>query len=445
MSQDSDKRLQLATAIVKTLHAAGHDAYFAGGCVRDKILGSPAKDYDIATSARPSDIQKLFPKTIPVGVQFGVILVVESGIPFEVATFRTEGKYEDGRRPKSVNFTDVQNDAKRRDFTVNGLYYDLRSQKVLDFVGGEADLKKKLIRSIGKAEDRFLEDHLRMLRAARFAVQLGFSLDPETEQAIKKHAPLIAKVSQERIREEFSKLLLSPTPALGIRLLDELGLLQHFLPELLVLKGVEQPAEYHPEGDVFVHTLLLLEGLPRYSPLELALGCLFHDIAKPATFERAEDRIRFHGHDRVGEEMTRKILKRLTYSNDQIDIVCVLVRDHLKFKDAFQMRQSTLKRFLGQDHFEWHLELHRLDCMASHKDLKAYEFCKKKYEEFQQLPPPPLRLIGGEDLAKMGYVPGPQMGKILRAVEDAILEGDVLTRDQALSFVKEKFPLIGKK
>ncbi|MEZ4749259.1 MAG: CCA tRNA nucleotidyltransferase [Bdellovibrionota bacterium] len=445
MPQDPDNQLQLATGIVEALHRAGHDAYFAGGCVRDKLLGTAAKDYDIATSARPSDIQKLFPKTIPVGVQFGVILVIESGTPFEVATFRTEGDYQDGRRPKKVSFTDVRSDAKRRDFTVNGLYYDLRTQKVLDFVGGEADLKKKIIRSIGKAEDRFLEDHLRMLRAARFAVQLGFSLEAETEAAIKAHAPLIAKVSQERIREEFSKLLISPSPAEGIRLLDKLGLLEHFLPEILVLKGVEQPAQYHPEGDVFVHTLMLLEGMAPHAPLELALGCLFHDIAKPATFERAADRIRFHGHDRVGEEMTRKILKRMTYPNDQIDLVCALVRDHLKFKDAFQMRQSTLKRFLLQDRFDLHLELHRLDCLASHKDLTAYEHCKKKYEEFQQLPPPPLRLIGGEDLTKMGYVPGPQMGKILRAVEDAILEGDVLTREEALSFVKEKFPLIGKK
>ncbi|MCB0418777.1 MAG: CCA tRNA nucleotidyltransferase [Bdellovibrionales bacterium] len=445
MSQDSDKTLQLATEIVERLHKAGHDAYFAGGCVRDKLLGLPAKDYDIATSARPSDIQKLFPKTIPVGVQFGVILVVESGIPFEVATFRTEGNYEDGRRPQKVSFTDVQSDAKRRDFTVNGLYYDLRTKKVLDFVGGEKDLQQKLIRSIGKAEDRFLEDHLRMLRAARFAVQLGFSLDPETETAITKHAALIGKVSQERIREEFSKLLISPSPAVGIRLLDKLGLLKHFLPEVLVLKGVEQPAQYHPEGDVFVHTLMLLEGMGPNPPLELALGCLFHDIAKPATFERAEDRIRFHGHDRVGEEMTRKILKRLTYSNDQIDLVCALVRDHLKFKDAFQMRQSTLRRFLSEERFDLHLELHRLDCLASHKDLQAYEFCKKKYEEFKQLPPPPLRLINGEDLTKMGYLPGPSMGKILRAVEDAILEGDVLTREAALSFVKANFPRDDKK
>ncbi len=431
----------IAYSIIDRLRAKGFEAYLAGGCVRDTLLGVAPKDYDIATSAKPEEIQKLFKKTIPVGVQFGVILVIEVGTPFEVATFRKEEDYQDGRRPEKVEFTNLEQDARRRDFTVNGLYFDTDQKQVIDFVGGEVDIKRRVIRSIGNAETRFLEDHLRMLRAVRFSVQLGFEMDSEVVEAIRKHHALLKKVSQERIREEFSKILISSQPARGVRLLDELGLLQHFLPEVLTLKGVAQPVQYHPEGDVFVHTLLLLEGLKPGAPLELALGCLLHDIAKPATYEEAADRIRFHGHDRIGAEMTEKIMKRMTYSRAQIDLVSALVRDHLKFKDAFQMRQSTLRRFLGQDRFDLHLELHRLDCLASHKDLGAYAFCDGKLKEFAALPPPPSRILTGKDLGKMGYVAGPDMGKILRAVEDAVLEGEIHTKAQATAFVKKTFPL----
>lgn len=432
-----EKRV-LAEKIVTTLRKAGHEAYFAGGSVRDALRGETPKDFDIATSAKPEQTQKLFSKTIPVGVQFGVMIVVEEGVSFEVATFRSETGYVDGRHPTSVTFSSLEEDAKRRDFTVNGLYFDPATKKVIDFVQGEADIKAKIIRTIGSAEERFLEDHLRMMRAIRFSVQLGFEIEKNTLDTIKKHHALIKKVSVERIREEFSKILTSKEPSRGIRLLDSTGLLQHFLPEMEVMKGVEQPMEYHPEGDVFIHTMMLVDGL-KEAPVELALGCLLHDVAKPATFVRAADRIRFHGHDTIGAEMTEKIMKRLTYSNDQTELVCDLVREHLRFKDAFNMRTSTLKRFLSLPRFDLHLELHRLDCLASHKKLEAYDFCKQKYEEFLKLPPPPLRLINGQDLIAAGFKPGPKFTDILRGVEDAILEGTVKTREEALTYLKENF------
>lgn len=405
--------------------------------MRDKLRGVPAKDFDIATSALPDQVQKLFPRTVPVGVQFGVVIVVEEGENYEVATFRTEGGYQDGRHPTKVEFSNVEEDARRRDFTVNGLYFDVKNQKVLDFVGGEEDLKKKVLRTIGDPEARFLEDHLRMLRAVRFAVQLGFTVAPETLEAVRKHAPKIAKVSAERIRDELTKILTSPEPARGVRELDALGLLKVFLPEAEKMKGVEQPAEYHPEGDVFIHTMMLLDGL-RNAPVELAMGCLLHDIAKPDTFERAADRIRFHGHDKIGAEKSEVICKRLAFSNEQTKVICDLVAEHLRFKDVFNMRVATLKRFLTIPHFDLHMELHRLDCMASHKKMDAYDFCKGKLAELAKEPPPPSRLINGSDLILMGYRPGRELGEILREVEDAVLEGVVHTKEEALEFVKKK-------
>lgn len=439
MAITPEEKERVASHIIETLHRSGHEALLAGGCVRDRLRGVTPKDFDIATSATPDEVQKLFAKTVPVGAHFGVVLVVEGGAAFEVATFRAEGGYQDGRRPTEVAFTGVEEDAVRRDFTVNGLYYDIRTKKVLDFVGGQADLKKRLIRTIGDPATRFEEDHLRLMRAARFAVQLGFSLDPPVEAAMKRLAPLIKKVSLERIREELSKILTSPRPADGVRLLDRTGLLPHLLPEVEALKGVEQPSEFHPEGDVFVHTLLLLDGMAE-PPLELALGGLFHDIAKPATFERARDRIRFHGHDKKGAEMTRAILKRLTYPNHVVDLVCSLVAEHLRFKDAFSMRESTLRRFLSLERFDLHLELHRLDCLASHKRLEAWEFCRAKLAQFEAEPRPPERLISGTDLIGMGYAPGKHMGEILKSLGDAILEGEVKTKEEALAWVKKQFP-----
>lgn len=428
----------IARQIVQKLRSQNHQAYFAGGCVRDKLRGIPPKDYDIATSASPESIQQLFKRTIPVGIQFGVILVLEEGITFEVATFRSEGAYSDGRRPDSVSFTSVEQDAKRRDFTVNGLYFDPEKNMILDFVGGERDIGAKIIQTIGDPEDRFLEDHLRMLRAVRFSVQLGFALEQRTLEAVKRHAKLIGKVSAERIRDEFCKILTSANPAQGMRLLDSTGLITHFLPEMETLKGVEQPPEYHPEGDVFVHTLLLLEALSS-APMELAMGALLHDIAKPATFVRAVDRIRFHGHDKLGAEMTKKICKRLAFPNSQTDLISALVAEHLRFKDAFQMKKSTLRRFFALDRFDLHLELHRLDCLASHKNLDAYEYCRKKLAEFSALPAPPEKLITGADLLELGFKPGREMGEILRSVEDAILEGMLHTKEEAIDYVQKNY------
>lgn len=429
---DKEKR---AVQIIDRLIAGGHQAVLAGGCVRDRLRGVPPKDYDIATSAKPEQVQKLFNKTIPVGAAFGVIIVMEENDAFEVATFRHDGPYKDGRHPESVSFGSLEEDALRRDFTVNGLFFDTKKNQILDFVKGEDDLKKKLIRAIGDPKKRFEEDHLRMLRAIRFAVQLEFEIDPPTLKVIKELAPLLAKVSKERIRDEFSKILTSSNPARGVRLLDETRLIEHIIPEVDTLKGVEQPMEFHPEGDVWIHTLMLLENL-KHPELELGLGALLHDIAKPETFVRAADRIRFHGHDLIGAEKSEKILKRLCYSNEQTDLVVSLVREHLRFKDAFNMRVATLKRFLSLERFDLHLGLHRVDCLASHGDLRAHQFCTEKYEEFKKLPPPPLRLVTGNDLIKMGLKPSPQFSEILRKVEDAILEGTVSTKEQGLELVK---------
>ncbi len=427
-----------AEAVVRALRQAGHQAYLAGGCVRDRVRAVSPKDFDIATSALPEQVAALFPKTVPVGIQFGVILVLSDGMPFEVATFRSEAGYVDGRRPTQVAFSTVQEDAKRRDFTVNGLYFDVDSSEILDFVGGKADIAAKVVRTIGDPDARFMEDHLRLLRAVRFAVQLEFEIDPKTFEAVCRHADKITRVSQERIRDELTKTLTSPQPARGLRLLDQSGLLRQILPEIERMKGVEQPMQYHPEGDVYVHTMMLMDGLAN-APVELAMGALLHDVAKPDTFVRATDRIRFHGHDTLGAEMAKAICKRLCFSNDQTELISALVNEHLRFKDAFSMKVSTLKRFLSLPRFDWHLELHRLDCLASHGKLDAYHFCKEKYEALLKEPPPPSKLVSGKDLIELGFKPGPEFTSILRAVEDGVLEGTLQTREQALAFVASQF------
>ncbi len=428
----------VAFEVLSQLKNRGFQAYFAGGCVRDRLLGKEPKDYDIATSATPEQVRSVFERTVPVGAHFGVTLVVEKGQSFEVATFRNDGAYVDGRRPESIVFSSVEEDARRRDFTVNGLYWDGVSEEPLDLVEGRADLKKKVLRTIGDPEKRFLEDHLRLLRVVRFAVQLGFEIESSSFEAANKHAPLIGSTSHERIRDELTKILTSPQPARGVRLLDEIGLLKEVLPEIVTMKGVEQPSEYHPEGDVYVHTLLLLEQLSD-APSELAWGALLHDVAKPATFERAADRIRFHGHDVIGAQMADGILRRLAFSNDSRELICSLVLEHLRFKDAKNMKLSTLKRFFSLDRFDLHLALHKIDCMASHKDLSALQFCESKLAEFSKEPPPPLRLVKGADLMALGYRPGPEFSKILRAVEDAILEGQVKTKEEGIEFVLKRF------
>ncbi len=429
-----------AQSILKRLKESGFEAYLVGGCVRDFFLGITPKDYDIATSAHPDQVEALFSHTVPVGAEFGVQLVVEHGNAFQVATFRTEGGYQDGRHPTHVVFASAKEDARRRDFTMNALYYDPTTDTLLDFFGGEADITRKNIQTIGDPTDRFCEDYLRLLRAVRFSTQLSFTIAAETFSAIAPLASKITRISSERIRDELSRILVSQNPERGITLLDESTLLQHILPEVITLKGVEQPMQYHPEGDVFVHTMLLMKGLS-HPPLALALGCLLHDIAKPQTFERAPDRIRFHGHDRLGAQITETILRRLAYPKELIGLVCRLVADHLKFKDAKNMRGSTLKRFVGQDRFDLHLELHRLDCLASHGDLTAYTFCKSHYEDFQKEKPTLRTLLTGQDLIRLGYKPGPSYSAMLKRVEDAQLEGRVVTVADALDLIQRQFPV----
>ncbi len=429
-----------ALLLARRLREAGYESYLVGGCVRDALMGIRPKDYDIATSALPGEVMGLFKKTIPVGAQFGVVIVRFRGQNYEVATFREEWGYEDGRRPDGVRFTTARQDAKRRDFTINGLFYDPVEDKVIDHVGGQRDLERGVIRAIGDPDARFDEDKLRMLRAVRFYARLGFGIEKKTAAAIRQRAGEINQVSAERVGEEIGRVLTQGGAAGGIRMMDELLLLEQVLPEVKAMRGVEQPAAFHPEGDVFEHTMIMLESMkPRYgSRIEFAMAVLLHDVGKPPTFE-VSDRIRFNGHASVGERMAAKIMRRLRYPNEKISIVKELVRDHLKFIDVPRMRPSTLKRFLRADHFDLHLELHRLDCLASHGDLSNYRLCRSALREMKddvkKLRPP--RLISGDDLIDMGLAPGPDFKLILTAVEDAQLEGRITTRDEALNFARD--------
>jgi putative nucleotidyltransferase with HDIG domain len=426
-----------ALDILRELRAHGFEAYFVGGCVRDLLLKKAPKDFDIATSATPPQVQKLFPKTVPVGAQFGVMLVVKGDHPFEVATFRADKGYQDGRRPTAVAFTNAKEDAVRRDFTVNGLFMDPLGKKVLDWVEGKKDLKRKLIRAIGDPRKRFSEDKLRMLRAVRFASVLGFKIEPRTLAALKKFAPQIKTVSNERVRDELVKMFTGPRPALALELLDKSGLLKHVLPEVEKMKGVQQPKAYHPEGDVFKHTKLLLEQLSN-ADLTLAFGALLHDVGKPPTFRRA-DRIRFNGHESVGARMTEDILTRLRFSNEDKARIVACVEGHMRFKDVKQMKVSTLKKMMQRETYETELEQHRIDCLASHGDLSNWKFLKKKAKELSRDQIRPEPLLRGQDLIEMGYKPGPQMGQILRALEEAQLEGKVQTADEARSWARSSY------
>lgn len=425
----------LAIQIVQTLRKNGHEAYFVGGSVRDLLLKKGAKDFDIATDAVPERVQKLFPRTVAVGAQFGVVVVVQGGENFEVATFRADKGYQDGRRPTSVEFTNAKEDAIRRDFTVNGLFYDPLTKKVHDWVGGKGDLKKKVIRAIGDPARRFEEDKLRMLRAVRFAATLGFKIEAKTFAAVKKRAKKIHEVSHERVRDELAKIFAGPDPARGLDLLDKSGLLQEVLPEVARMKGVQQPKQYHPEGDVFKHTRLLLSQLKNADPV-LAWGCLLHDVGKPPTFKRL-DRIRFNGHDVVGARMTEEILTRLRFPNDFKEKVVACVEGHMRFKDVKQMRESTLKKFLQRPTFETELEQHRIDCRASHGDLSNWRFLRKKIQDLSAEDIRPTPLLNGRDLMAMGFNEGPRIGQALRALEDAQLEGRVRTRGEAEDFVRK--------
>lgn len=433
---------EAAERIVRRLRAAGHQALFAGGCVRDRLLGRPLKDVDIATDAPPERVQELFARTQAVGAHFGVVLVVEEGRPFEVATFRADGPYRDGRHPESVAYTDAQGDARRRDFTVNGLFYDPVEGRILDFVGGQADLAARLIRAIGDPRQRFEEDHLRLLRAVRFAAALEFEIEPETWQALAAMAPLIHRVSAERIREELIKIFVAPSRLRGLDLLSASGLLRELLPEVEALKGVEQPPDHHPEGDVWIHTRLVLAALPaeEVAP-ELALAALLHDIGKPPCFSRGQDgRIRFHNHENVGAEMAEALLRRLRCSNDHIEAVCEMVRMHMAFKDAPNMRLSRLRRFMARPTFPLELELHRADCLGCHADLGIYEFLRAKRAEFEAEPLVPPRLVTGQDLLDRGWTPGPVFREVLDRIQTLQLEGELNAREDALAWLDREYP-----
>jgi putative nucleotidyltransferase with HDIG domain len=430
----------LAHQVAGTLRQAGYQAYLVGGCVRDLLLGLEPKDFDVSTDAPPDRILTLFPRSSQVGAHFGVVLVRgdDDGSHVEVATFRSDHDYADGRRPSRVQFeTDPREDVLRRDFTINGLMLDPETGAVLDYVGGRADLEKRLVRAIGDAAIRFREDHLRMLRAVRFAARLGFSIEPETMAAMRRHHRDIAKISAERVRDELVRILTDGGARYGFELLDSAGLLNDLLPEIASMKGVAQPPEFHPEGDVWVHTLLLLDKLEWPTPT-LAWGALLHDVGKPPTFRVAE-RIRFDGHVEEGVRLAHAILERLRFSREDEEQVEALVANHMRFKDVERMKESTLKRFLRLPKFEEHLELHRLDCLASHRHLENYEFVRRKLRELpaEQLKPKPL--VTGRDLIAAGYTPGPQFSKILSAVEDAQLEGRIHSKEEALEMVKGMF------
>jgi poly(A) polymerase len=452
-----DAAHQHANEIVRTLRGRGYEAYLAGGCVRDLLLGREPADYDVATDASPQQVMSIFPQTFAVGAQFGVVLVPlpktasgtsavrpDARVPVvEVATFRSDIGYSDGRHPDEVRFSnDPREDVQRRDFTINGMLLDPLSNDVLDFVGGREDLRAGIVRAIGDPERRFTEDKLRMLRAVRFAARFEYAIDATTLAAIQKLAPQIHQVSRERVREELTKMLTEGRARRAFQLLDESRLLPQVLPEISAMKGVEQPPQFHPEGDVYVHTLLLLEKLPAGCSRTLAWGALMHDVGKPPTFRVAPDRIRFDGHVEVGVKMAAEICGRLRFSNDQTDQILALVDNHMRFADVQRMKPSTLKKFLRITGFDEHLELHRIDCLSSNGQLASYDYAR---EQLRTLPAEAIRpapLITGRDLIEAGYKPGPLFKEILTAVEDAQLDGRVASRAAAMEYVRREFPLV---
>ena len=429
-----------ARGLSDRLRAAGHTAYFAGGCVRDLVRGETPKDIDIATDAHPNEVQKIFRRTYAVGAHFGVIVVLENNLQFEVATFRADGVYLDGRHPAEVHFSSPEEDARRRDFTINGMFFDPTNDTVIDFVGGREDLNARLVRAIGDPAQRFAEDRLRLLRAVRFATVLDFEIEAATWEAVVRAADTIGEISAERIREELVRIFLSPHRTRGWDLLDTSGLMRQILPELEAMKGCEQPPQFHPEGDVFQHTRLMLQLLPEQVSLPLVLSVLFHDIGKPPTSSvDDEGRIRFNGHDRIGAEMTEALMQRLRFSRAEIDATVEAVRQHMVFKDVPNMRIARLKRFMARPTFADELELHRVDCASSHGMLDNYEFLRRKREEFANEPIIPPPLISGDDLIALGMKPGPRFGEILEAVETRQLEGGLRDRDAALAWVKKEY------
>lgn len=431
-----------AAAIVCSLREAGHEAYWVGGCVRDLLRGVNPGDYDIATSARPEEVQALFPRTVAVGARFGVVLVIVEGRRYEVATFRTETGYQDGRHPSRVAFATAEEDVRRRDFTVNGLLMDPQTGRVIDPVGGRSDIERKIIRSIGDPETRFAEDRLRMLRAVRFAANLDYAIEPETFAAVQGHAAAIRQISAERIREELTRILTGGAARRGMELLSASGLLAEILPEVRALQGVDQPPAFHPEGDVWEHTLRMLDLLPLEdgsADLRLAWAALLHDVGKAVTRSEDETGVHFYGHVSRGGEIAASVLDRLRFSREESDTILSLIRGHMRFMNVRKMRPSRLKRFLRTPDFSLHLELHRLDCLASHGMLDHHEFCVQKLREYPAEDLRPPRLLTGEELIEMGHPPGPLFAEILRAVEDAQLGGEIATPEEARSLVRKRW------
>lgn len=430
----------MSLRVIQQLQSKGFKAYWVGGCVRDELLGRPVKDRDVVTDALPEQVLRIFTGARRVGERFGVVLVRDGDAFTEVATFRREGGYSDGRRPDKVSYTnDPKQDAMRRDFTVNAMYYDPVSRERLDFVRGMVDLDSRLIRAVGAAEERFREDHLRMLRAARLAASLGFEIESGTMAGIRDNAPAIQGVAAERVRDELGRILTEGSPQRGFEVLHKSGLLEQLLPEVCALRGVEQPPQYHPEGDVWTHTMLMLEGMRKPS-LTLAWGVLLHDIGKPDTFTNT-DRIRFHGHVERGIQLAEAICKRLRFSNVETDRVTALVANHMRFAHVRDMRRSKLRAFVEQPHFDDHLELHRLDCISSHGRLDNHAFAAERCEQFQA-EEPFVPLLTGRDLIAAGYEPGPLFGKVLAEVRELQHEGALADREQALAFAGERISVL---
>ena len=428
---------QDADTILRALRQAGHEAYFVGGCVRDMVMEIEPHDYDVATNATPDQVMGLFPRTSSVGAQFGVILVHTESRSVEVATFRVDERYADGRHPESVRFATAREDVLRRDFTINGMMFDPETEQVIDWVGGQEDIRRRMIRAIGNPLERFQEDKLRLLRAIRFASRFGYSIEQETYGAISRVAGQLGEVSQERIRDELVRILTGPQAGRALRLMQDLKLLAPILPEIDALVGVEQPPQFHPEGDVFEHTCIMLDEA-RNPSLELAVAALLHDVGKPSTQTYAE-RIRFDEHDKAGETIAREICRRLRFSSDQVEQIASLVGSHMRFAAVQRMKLSTLKRLLALPRFAEHLELHRLDCIASHGKLDNYEFLQQKLREFSQEEIAPEPLLTGLDLIGMGYAPGPLFHTILSAVRDEQLEGALTSKDQAREWVRKRW------
>lgn len=429
-----------ARDVVERLQKAGFSAFWVGGCVRDFLLGREPQDFDIATDARPDQVEGAFKRTIAVGKKFGVVVVIEDGHPFQVATFRSEGDYQDGRRPGKVDFSDAKADALRRDFTVNALFYDPIAKTTHDWVGGEKDLLARMIRTIGRPEERFGEDHLRLLRAIRFAAQLDFEIEPCTFDAIKRLAPKIEIISAERIRDELMKLFRPPHAARGLDLLRDSGLMPYVLPELCATIQCEQSPNYHPEGSVYNHIRLMLEQLPPGSPGTLPWAVILHDIGKPPTASTDETTgaIHFYGHERIGADMAREILNRLRFPKKDVDEIVACVRQHMQFKDVKQMRKATLRRLLLRDTFPLELELHKLDCMGSHRSLDLYDFLVEQAEALKKRPEIRPPLLTGDDLIALGVKPGPGLGAMLHEIREKQLSDELKTKREAKTWAKKR-------